>query len=430
MTVHHPSEVRFVAAPSAWASAGVQPITPFGVTAAITFAMFLCLLFLLQLGSLGAAGGMAMAAALALLNRRRLGAILGARAFLFLVPALCLLSALWSEAPGASVWSSLEMAATVAAALVLSVTDRRTELLAGIAAAFAVYAGVSLVFGHTAGAGTQWAAFSGLNGGKNLMAEIASTGILCSAGFMAAAAAERRLAWLPAIAAAGLAALVEIYILILAKSAGAIIALGMGAAILSALLVVSRFSRAWRSTVVGAVGLVFTLVAAFHTVVASEVSSFALNAFHKDPTLTGRTYLWYRADKMIAEKPMLGRGYNAFWREGNPDAEGLWRFGGIDNKSGFNFHNTGVEVLMQFGWVGAFVLAAIVLVGVIFLVGRFFRRPDAVTCFWLAIIAFELTRMFYESLGPYPFYFSSILIVAALGSAFHRAAPPRHPVRS
>jgi exopolysaccharide production protein ExoQ len=423
--------LRFVAVSPDWNTAVTERRASVpGATGVIVFVMFLCLLFLLQLGGAGAAGGMVMAGGLAVLNRRRLGAVLGARAFLFLIPALCLLSALWSEAPGASLWYGVEMTATVAAALVLSVADRRTEMLAGLAAAFAVYAGISLVFGHTAGAGTQWAAFSGLNGGKNFMAELASTGVLCSAGFVAAAAAQRRIAWAPAIVAAVLAAMVELYILILAKSAGAIIALGVGGAILAALLVVSRFSAAWRTTVVGTVGLIVALVAIFHEVVAKEVSSFALKAFDKDPTLTGRTYLWYRADKMIAEKPLLGHGYNAFWREGNPDAEGLWRFGGIDNKSGFNFHNTGVEVLMQFGWVGAVLLAAVVLIGVLFLVGRYVRRPDALTCFWLALAAFELTRTFYESIGPMPFYFSNILIIAALGSAFHAAAPPHRPARS
>src|SRR5262249_45389808 len=148
------------------------------------------------------------------------------------------------------------------------------------------------------------------------------------------------------------------------------------------------------------------------------LSEYTLKAFDKDPTLTGRTYLWYRAHQMIAEKPWLGHGYAAFWRQGNPDAEGLWAFGGITDRAGFNFHNTGVELLMQFGWCGAVVMAGVVLTGAALLVRRFILRPEPLMCLWLALVAFELIRTFYESIGPSPFYFSNVLLAAALGSAF------------
>ena len=50
---------------------------------------------------------------------------------------------------------------------------------------------------------------------------------------------------------------------------------------------------------------------------------------------------------------MLGRGYYAFWRQGNLDAEGLWRYFGIDSRGGFTFHNTLVDILVTLGWIGA-----------------------------------------------------------------------------
>jgi exopolysaccharide production protein ExoQ len=121
---------------------------------------------------------------------------------------------------------------------------------------------------------------------------------------------------------------------------------------------------------------------------------------------------------MIAEKPLLGHGFQAFWRQGNADAEGLWRFAGIDGRTGFNFHNTGVELLMQFGWLGALFVGAVAAAGVVLLVRRFVVRPDTMTCFWLAFVAFELVRTFYETIAPIPFYFSNILLAAAFASAF------------
>jgi O-antigen ligase len=39
-----------------------------------------------------------------------------------------------------------------------------------------------------------------------------------------------------------------------------------------------------------------------------------LHFFGKDPTLTGRTVLWEAAIRSILKRPLLGWGYNAFWR--------------------------------------------------------------------------------------------------------------------
>jgi exopolysaccharide production protein ExoQ len=183
-------------------------------------------------------------------------------------------------------------------------------------------------------------------------------------------------------------------------------------------LAVSRLGTGWRASAAALGGIVLALAALFRNVVARQVSDLVLRTFDKDPTLTGRTYLWYRARQMIAEKPLFGHGFEAFWRQGNPDAEGLWRFAGIDGRTGFNFHNTGVELLMQFGWCGAVFVGGLVLAGVALLVRRFILRPDAMTCFWIAFVTFELVRTFYESIGPIPFYFSNILLAAAFASAF------------
>lgn len=395
----------------------VWPAVRPGVTAAIVCAMFLCLLFVLQFGSLGAGAAIALAALLGVLNRGTLRGLVGPRSYLFLIPLLCMTSAIWSEDPFTSVRSGVELAVTVAAGLVLSTADRRSEVLVGMASAFAIYTVVALSLGHVTGVGTMEAAFTGLNDGKNYMAEIASTGALLTLGLLATDAESRRLVWVPAAAAAAVAVTLEIYTLMLARSAGAVIALGLGVAVLAGLFGVSRLSANWRRAAVGSAVFVLGALALFHDLVVRQISDMALKAFDKDPTLTGRTYLWYRARQMIAEKPIVGHGYNAFWRQGNPDAEGLWRFGNITARSGFNFHNTGIELLMQFGWCGAFVVAGVFLIGAALLVRRFLVRPDAMTCLWLALTAFEVVRTFYESIGPAPFYFSNVLLITAFGSA-------------
>jgi len=49
-----------------------------------------------------------------------------------------------------------------------------------------------------------------------------------------------------------------------------------------------------------------------------------LEAIGKDATLTGRVPLWELVDQRIADRPLLGFGYQAFWTEANPDAWAIW----------------------------------------------------------------------------------------------------------
>jgi exopolysaccharide production protein ExoQ len=147
--------------------------------------------------------------------------------------------------------------------------------------------------------------------------------------------------------------------------------------------------------------------------------------FDKDPTLTGRTYLWYRAADLIHEKPLLGRGYQAFWVQGNIDAEGLWRYFGIEERGGFTFHNTAVELLVTLGWVGLVLMASVAVIGAVFLVRRFVARPSIALVCWMSLFLYQVARTPIESIGVAPFYFSTVLAFAALGAGFGRVKLPR-----
>ncbi len=113
-------------------------------------------------------------------------------------------------------------------------------------------------------------------------------------------------------------------------------------------------------------------------------------------------------------------GFGAFWRQGNIDAEGLWRYFGVTNRGGFTFHNTKVQILVELGWVGLSLAALLAAVGVIALVVRFVKRPSLPMCVWAGILLYELVRTPVEAIGIAPFYFSTVLIFAAIGVAFVR----------
>jgi exopolysaccharide production protein ExoQ len=91
------------------------------------------------------------------------------------------------------------------------------------------------------------------------------------------------------------------------------------------------------------------------------VSAFVLDLTGKDITLTGRTDLWQAAFREIAEAPLLGHGFRAFWIPGNPVAIQLWAMFGIESRSGFHFHNTYLSNAVEIGILGVAIQSAILL---------------------------------------------------------------------
>jgi exopolysaccharide production protein ExoQ len=206
--------------------------------------------------------------------------------------------------------------------------------------------------------------------------------------------------------------------LLLTRSAGAALGLGIGVAAFAGLAAFRPANLPIRATLTVALGGLAVAAGLFSRQIATMLVDTGAVFFDKDPTLTGRTYLWQRAHELIAEKPFAGRGYNAFWIQGNPDAEGLWRYAGITDRAGFNFHNTALEILVHLGWLGLVILSLAAAVGFVAMVVRFITRPSLTWCFWLALLVYELARMPVESIGLVPFYFSTVLIFAGLGFPF------------
>jgi exopolysaccharide production protein ExoQ len=392
------------------------------------FAVFTPMLFIAQINTWGAAAVAGLAPLYLFFRRERLFKVLAPRAFLFLVPALALFSVVWSEAAGESFRYAAEYLITVIVGLLLSSAQRPGAVLKGLALAFLLYVTVSVAMGGTVliGVGAGGAAFSGLSESKNLLADIASTGLIVSAALCLIAIQRRSWPWL----LIGLFAIaLDTYAVVAARSAGALLGLAMAImaiAGLTPLVFAGRIVRAW---VTSMVGVILLAVGLSYRWLAAAMIEMGASIFDKDPTLTGRTYLWYRAADLIREKPFLGRGYYAFWLQGNTDAEGLWRYFGIDNRGGFTFHNTLVDILVTLGWAGAVVIVGVAVVGVIALIRRFVSRPSLSLVFWIAILLYQLARTPIETIGIAPFYFSTVLTFGALGAAFGRARVPK-PIRA
>jgi exopolysaccharide production protein ExoQ len=80
----------------------------------------------------------------------------------------------------------------------------------------------------------------------------------------------------------------------------------------------------------------------------------------RDSGLTGRTWIWAAATEFIAERPLLGYGYNGFFYPG--DFSPAWKLWDLDPYFHTpHFHNSTIDVAVSLGLVGVAVYAAVVL---------------------------------------------------------------------
>ncbi|MFC0202805.1 O-antigen ligase family protein [Novosphingobium soli] len=340
-------------------------------------------------------------------------------------PAFALLSVAWTIYPAVTLRAAVQMILTAFAGLVLSQAARPRAVLTGLFVAYATYTLASLLADNVHPDGHSGAlALYGMGGeAKNFFADTAGTAFLLAVATMAMGL-ERR-AILAALSSAGVAVACAIAT-VRAHSAGAVAALGLAGGLLVALLVLRHRSPTLKLVAVLAVlGLLVLGAVSFQTLLTSiqELSG-------KDAGLTGRGYLWYRADFIIAERPWLGTGYFGFWTPGNPDAIGFWRhFNVRQEATGYSFHNSYIQTLVETGWIGLSIMVACWIGGTLALMRRFVLTPSLATCFWLSYLALQFSKSPVEPIRPAGLIAPTIMLFAALGfGCFPVARRIRSPV--
>lgn len=371
------------------------------------------LLFQLQFGAPMLLVFIAATAGYIALRPREWMQALGRSSFLLLIPLTALASTLWSIDRAATLRASVQLALTLFASFAIGSSRNMEDSIVGVFVATGLYILTSFMFGHSVLSAGE-VAFSGLNGGKNFMAENAGTAAIAASGALIIAATRRR-AGLLTVVLIGMA--LDLYVVALARSAGTVVAIGIALAAFYALAVFSGLTRTQRVTAVILLALIVTPVLLNISGISAALTDSAFRFFKKDSSLTGRVYLWYRAHIYIREAPLLGRGYGAFWRQGNADAEGLWAYFSIANRSGFNFHNAFFENMVNMGYVGTALFFTAVAGGVASLAACIVRSPSVPIAFWSAYSIYELSRSGIEALGPLPFSPTTMLLVAAFTAA-------------
>ena len=212
-------------------------------------------------------------------------------------------------------------------------------------------------------------------------------------------------------------------LLVMGKSSGALVStLGVVLAF-GAIVLLQRLAPHVRLVVVAMAVVLATALGIILSFFATELSQMFLDLTGKDVTLTGRTDLWAVAFQEIAERPVLGTGFQAFWVQGNPLAEQLWAMFGIGSRAGFHFHNTLISNMVEIGLVGGTLQAVIFFAALVSSLTWAIRSPSAASVFFALFMVRQFLLMWIEVAYFLQFELSSVITIAAVcyGHAFRSA---------
>lgn len=373
------------------------------------------LLFNLSIGPLTPILVAGTVGAYALFRYERLVKVLGSTWPLLLLPMFCIASFAWSDAPEATVRYGILYLLTVVTAILIGAGTSRDSALKGLQLVFSIYLILSFLFGRWTNWGDGSYAYAGLAGSKNAAGDAAAIGLIISVTTLFWAIGQRKPGW-------ALSAIVTIpvalYCLVFSKSTGAMAAFALAIACLMIWAFSRHFALTTRTVLFGITLLVTIVVLATTPLWVGLVFETILAATGKDANLTGRGDLWQVADRLIGQRPILGLGYNAFWVQGNLDAERLWELLNVKSGSPFNFHNTVRDILVNIGIVGLVLYAVVWLVASIRLLWRTMMVPDYFGIFCSAMLVFVAPRLYFELVGFSNMHFPTIILLISLACGF------------
>ncbi|MEL7461654.1 MAG: O-antigen ligase family protein [Pseudomonadota bacterium] len=366
------------------------------------------LVFVPSLGTLGALGFLAAGCALCALRPSRIIARVLRDWPVMLLAVFCILSVTWSREPTLSLRFGVQLAATFVIALAIADRLSPRDFLRTMAACLGVGMFASLIAGGTSG---ETAAWTGIYGSKNAFAGAASTFAIIGFGL---ALARGPIALRLILLAGG--AMGSLFV-VLAQSTGALVLMAITLLACTACLVLGRLSGIAAAAALFGAALIAVLAGLVASAHITALSDAVLQSTGKDLTLTGRTELWAVALALIAERPLLGVGYQAFWVIGNAEAEALWFMFGIEARSGFNFHNLYLSNAVEIGGLGV-ALQMVVLLGAAVMTLRWVLQSASP----VAAVFFGLTLMVVMgSLIEVPLFFQfslrTVLVVATFSYA-------------
>ncbi len=388
----------------------------------LCFISMLALAYINKLGSLGAALFIAPWV-LVFLARPKLAIDSVIRnAWLLLIPALAMLSAIWSDYPMETVRHSLEFLVTVLIAIWASSCIKPKTYISVLFFTGLAVMTLSVLFGAQGidGATGEYV-LMGIFASKNQLALYASILILTtlSITFDKSRSSSIRFFSVGAL-------LPALWALIVSRSMGSIVFCIASIIVVVILQAVSLLPSRARALFF-IICFILSVPLLTGAMLAFDDLDSVLALLGKDASLTGRTELWESALNLIQQRPVLGLGFNAFWHIGNPEAERLWYLSHVEPGSGFNFHNLYLNTAVELGLAGVLALISLFVSIAMRLIAAIIFNPEPHHFFAAGIFAYVIMISPLEAYFLYEFHLGIVLIATCWCFSKPRAAGARSP---
>ena len=264
----------------------------------------------------------------------------------FILPVLCVVSAVWAPVASEAIRKGMLMALTAIAAIYAASRLSGRQVLTIFLFCEGIAGLMSLVMPNPVDG-----AWTGIFGQKNFLSGNMAVLHVCALGV----ALDRGSNRLIRLGAAGLVP-IAMLIIVMAKSATITMLMGVSTvALLGHAMFWAPASRVRHMRTLLVMAFSILLVAAallVFGILRLDATESVLGAFGKDSTLTGRTYLWSIAERILAEKPMTGMGAEGFWRAERGAANSITQYFFYDKYTRFSFHNSYLENGVALGYPG------------------------------------------------------------------------------
>ena len=334
---------------------------------------------------------------------------------ILLVPLMCFLSFFWSELPSVSFRYGLQLFLTAVLGVFIATTLSPKRFAVATFVGMFAFCTLSIINGRQGISAEGWVLI-GLTGSKNSMAFCAYNLVASSMAILFLPGIMKQMRILGVVGA-----LIGIYIVSQASSATATIITILACALFVAMCIMQRFSPAGRIAFIIFIVVIFTPLLFIQKEINDFILDFMVNTLHKDPTLTGRTYLWERADDLISRKPWLGHGFQAFWLGDTSDTIGILRWSGQSDGRVFNFHNTYRQIGVDIGLVGMGLLILTFASALIMGLQRFIMTPNVASSFAFTFLLVAISKSFTELIIA-AFSSQTVVLYATLVYAFAKPA--------
>ncbi len=334
---------------------------------------------------------------------------------LMLTPIIATLSAVWSEAPETSLRYGAQFIFTMfMGVLIARLLSPRRFLMVFCASVF-VFCVLCILHGRQ-GTSADGMVLIGLTGSKNQLGYEAQLLMMSALALLLMGVRFVALRWL-AVLSFPLAA----YLVLEVNSATALLMAVGGSAAMLGLWFLQRFTPGGRLATLVAAMVVLAPISLVIPEIIDAMNHFLFDTLNKDPTLTGRVFLWAAADDLAARKPLFGYGYQAIWIGDSSESIGLRRMAGVSDGRTFHFHDQFRQFRVDTGLVGLIAFVGVLAAMGFAMLRRVLLRPDVPTAFFFVLYLLMVLRAFTDIIIM-PFSIHTILF-AAMGVYAFAPAP-------